>query len=94
MINNEILKYLQIIPVWKVSTYKILAKKFSLHPRTIASILKKNTNQDIYPCYKVVMSDGKIGWYNLWIEEKIKRLAKENIIIENWKIDKKYFFND
>ncbi len=93
-LREKVLEYLLTIPVWKVSTYKILAEKFKVHPRTIASIMKQNKNQDIFPCYKVVMNDGSLWWYNLWLEEKIKRLKNDWIEIIDGKIDRKYFFND
>lgn len=89
---KKVLEYLKTIPKWKVSTYKILADIFKVHPRTIASIMKQNKNQDIFPCYKVIASDESLWWYNLWLEEKIKRLKNDWIEILNWKIDKKYFY--
>lgn len=91
MNNHEVLLFLQTIPKGKVTTYKYLSHHFSLHPRTIASILRKNTMQEEYPCYKVVMSDGKIWWYNLWVPEKIKRLQNDGIKVRDKKVDKKYF---
>ena len=93
-IKNEVLEYLKNIPKWNVSTYKILANIFQVHPRTIASIMKQNKNQDKFPCYKVISSNGSLGWYNLWLEEKIKRLKNDWIEIIDWKIDKKYFYNE
>lgn len=93
-IKKELLECLKNIPKSKVVTYKILAEKFQVHSRTIASIMKQNKNQDIFPCYKVIMSDGNLWGYNLWIEEKIKRLQNDWIEITNNKIDKKYFFNE
>lgn len=91
MNNHEVLLFLQTIPKGKVTTYKYLSQVFALHPRSIASILKKNTQQDIYPCYKVVMSDGKMWWYNLWISEKMKRLQNDGIELKDGKVDKKHF---
>jgi len=44
-----------------VITYKLLAQKFDTHPRAVARILASNTQQDIYPCYKVICSDGTLG---------------------------------
>lgn len=90
-LNNQIYHFLQTIPTWRVVTYKMIANKFGIHPRLVARILSQNKNQDFFPCYKVVRSDGKIGWYNLWIEEKIIRLQKDGIRIENDKISKDYF---
>ena len=78
--------FLKLIPKWKVITYKQLGEIFNLHPRKVALILKQNTKQNEYPCYKVVNSDLTIGGYNLWEKEKINRLLKDNIQIINNKI--------
>lgn len=75
-IQTKIYQFLQAIPVWKVVTYKIIADKFGIHPRMVARILATNQNPDTYPCYKVICNNGKIGWYNLGIDEKIRRLER------------------
>lgn len=95
-ISKKVLNYLQDIPVWKVSTYKILAGKFKVHPRTIASIMKYNKEPYIFPCYKVISHDWKLSWYNTprGGEEKMEKLKNDGIEIKNWKIDKKYFYNE
>jgi len=95
MKNNQLIYiFLSTIPKWKVVTYKIIADKFGIHPRAVARILSQNHEPDIYPCYKVVHHDGKIGGYTheLWIEEKIRRLEKDWIKVVNGKISKEYFW--
>jgi len=52
-----IYEFLRLIPSGKVVSYNFLAQLFCIHPRTVAKILSQNTDQDIYPCYKVVNSD-------------------------------------
>ena len=92
--KQEILEYLQKIPKWKVMTYKSLAEVFDVHPRKIAMTMKHNPYPDIYPCYKIISASGKLWWYS-WegkIDGKMSRLISDWIKIENWKIDKKYFF--
>ncbi|MDD5769652.1 MAG: TfoX/Sxy family protein [Candidatus Gracilibacteria bacterium] len=91
---KEVLEYLKTIPKGKVITYKVLASIFKVHSRTIASIMKQNRNQDLYACYKVIMSDGSLGGYNLGIDEKIKKLQNDGIEVIDGRISKKYFFND
>lgn len=59
--KKTILTFLQAIPTNKVITYKLLAQQFHTHPRAIARILSSNTQQDIYPCYKVICSNGTLG---------------------------------
>ncbi len=88
-INQQILESLLDIPKWKVTTYKNLARKFSVHPRKIAQTMKYNKNPEIYPCYKVVASTWKVWWYSWkwWIWGKINMLREEGIIIINGKIE-------
>ncbi|EKE26327.1 MAG: Methylated-DNA-[protein]-cysteine S-methyltransferase DNA binding protein [uncultured bacterium (gcode 4)] len=92
--SQEILEYLIKVPHSKIVSYKFLSQKFWIHPRVVAKILSKNFEQNKYPCYKVVCNDWKIGWYNLWIEEKIRRLGKDWIKIENNKIHTKHFYKE
>jgi alkylated DNA nucleotide flippase Atl1 len=92
------LKELQIlltkIPKGKVTTYKIIAKKLRIHPRVVGKLLSKNTNIEKYPCYKVIRSDGRIGGFSGsgGIKEKMERLKKDGILIENNKIGREFFF--
>lgn len=90
IISQRIFDFLRKIPKDRVVTYKFLAQKFDIHPRAVAHILRSNTQQNIYPCYKVICSDGSIGWYNLGIQQKIDKLTKDNIPIENQKIEPQY----
>ncbi len=92
--SKEVLIFLKTIPKWKVSTYKLIWEKFSLHPRAIAQIMKNNKNPLEYPCYKVISHSWKISWYSgdWWIEEKIKKLKNDWIKIINGKIDEFYYY--
>jgi len=92
--TQQILSYLQTIPKGKVSTYKLIAERFQVHPRAVAQVMRYNKNPDIYPCYKVIAHSWKISWYNTakWVEEKIEKLEKDWIEIINGKINKKYYF--
>lgn len=93
MIKDNLYDFLTLIPKGKVVSYNFLSKLFSTHPRWVARINASNQNLDTYPCYKVVGYDGGLSWYVLWIEEKIRRLQKDWIVINGEKIDKKYFWN-
>ncbi|MEM5872381.1 MAG: MGMT family protein [Candidatus Aenigmatarchaeota archaeon] len=91
------LRQLQIlltkIPKGKVTTYGILAKKLKIHPRVVGKLLSKNIYLNKYPCYKVVLSSGKIGGYSIGLKNKIKRLRKDGIKIKNNKVNlKNYLF--
>jgi deoxyribonuclease V len=48
------------------------------------------------PCFRIVYSDGKIGGFGLGIDDKIRRLNKDNIQVKDNKIlnFKNIFFND
>lgn len=96
MLKEEVLKYLQKVPKWKVVSYKFLAEKFQTHPRAVAVFMKYNHFPDIFPCYKVLAHSGNLSWYSWvgWVSEKIRRLEKDGIIIKNWKVDKRFFYNE
>ncbi len=91
--KDLILAYLKIIPKWKVETYSTIWKKFNIHPRKVANILSRNYDQDIFPCYKIIMSDWKIWWYNLWTKEKESRLKKDWIEVIWGKVDIERYLN-
>ncbi len=88
--KQEALNYLLTIPEWKVTTYKNIWVIFWVHPRSIAQILKHNKSPEIYPCYKVISATWKLSWYNLWIEQKIKKLNIDWVEVKNLKINKKF----
>lgn len=92
-ISQSIFDFLQIIPENRVVTYASIAQKFHTHPRGVARILSSNANQDIYPCYKVICSDGKLGGYNLGIDEKIRRLQADDILIIKNNVPAQYIRN-
>ncbi|MDD3302875.1 MAG: MGMT family protein [Candidatus Gracilibacteria bacterium] len=90
----QILSFLQTIPKGKVSTYKLIAERFQVHPRAVAQVMRYNKDPITYPCYKVIAHSGKISGYNTerGVDEKIEKLEKDGIEIINGKINKKYYF--
>jgi methylated-DNA-[protein]-cysteine S-methyltransferase len=78
-LDNNILKKLLEIPKWKVTTYKILADFFGVHPRRIASVMKNNKHPDDFPCYKVISHSRKIGWYSWpnWVDSKVELVRQD-----------------
>ncbi len=86
MENNKVFKLLRKIPEGKITTYKEIGLTLNLNPRKVGWILSENEDLENIKCYKVVKSDGKVGGYKLGIKEKIKRLEKEGIKVENGKI--------
>lgn len=93
--NEKIYEKLRLVPFGKVITYKELSRSVNSKAyRAVGNLMKKNKFPDEIPCFKVVRSNGEIGEYSLGVKEKIKRLKKENIEVENNKINlKKYGYN-
>lgn len=91
MVHKAIL-LLRKIPKGKVTTYGELARACSSSPRAIGQIMRRNERPDMYPCYKVVASDGCVGGYagcikGAKIEKKIRLLKRDGIKVANGKID-------
>lgn len=85
-------KLLLKIPKGKVTTYKILAQKLETHPRAIGKMLNCNKQPEKYPCYKVIMSSGKLGGYEPGIKKKAKLLKKDGIEIKSNKINERFIY--
>ena len=82
------------IPRGNISTYKIIAERLGVNPRHAGWLLGKNDKPDTYPCYKIVMSDGRIGGYALGVSEKIRRLKGDGLVIQHGRVahfDKKVY---
>jgi len=79
-ITCKVLKLLKEIPKGKVTTYKELAIacNFKCY-RAIGQILKRNPRPDLYPCYRVIKSDGGIGGYSGSDPKSIKRKIGQKI---------------
>ncbi len=86
---DEVYELLKQIPEGKVSTYKAIARALGdkSAARAVGKILSENENPDLYPCYKIVYSDGKVGNYRFGgTTEKTKRLAEDGIKIAGGKV--------
>ena len=53
-----IFELLKQIPEGKVASYKAIAEAAGAHSRQVGRILHTNTNPEMYPCHRVVHSDG------------------------------------
>jgi len=86
------------IPRGRVSTYGEVAKALGdiIASRAVGRMMNQNPNADNMPCYKIVYSDGRLGGFGLGIDDKIRRLKNDNIIVDNGKIVdfKNILFND
>ncbi|MBI4895892.1 MAG: MGMT family protein [Candidatus Aenigmarchaeota archaeon] len=88
LLYNLLLK----IPKGKVTTYKELAKVLKSHPRAVGKMLNCNKEPEKYPCYKVIMSSGKLGGYESGTNKKISLLRKDSVEIHKNKISDKYVY--
>ena len=81
-----------MIPHGYVATYLLLARIYGIHPRAVAAILRTNESTEVYPCYRVVHADGRVGGYRLGPTEKIRRLREHGVIVEKGRVAKKYLW--
>lgn len=93
---HKALLLLRKIPRGKVTTYGELARVTKSSPRAIGQVMRRNQRPDLYPCYKVVSSSGKVHGYDGCLKgRKISKkeilLRKDGIEIRNGKIDLKRF---
>jgi methylated-DNA-[protein]-cysteine S-methyltransferase len=87
-----ILKLLATVPRGKVTTYGELARATKSSPRAVGQVMRHNKRPDIYPCYKVIASDGNLGGYSgrtsgKNIERKIRMLRQDGVVIKDGRID-------
>jgi len=78
----SVFELLKIIPRGKVMTYGSVAEHCKIkNPRNVGWILKQNNNPEVIPCYKVVLSNGKLAQgYKFGGRKKQKeRLEKDGI---------------
>jgi len=89
-LDGRILKWLaENVPRGMVTTYKAVASVFRVHPRNIGHIMRRNKLPIIYPCHRVIMSDGSLGGY---VDPEIKAwiLRLEGVRMVKGRIDSRY----
>ncbi|HEC82028.1 MAG TPA: methylated-DNA--[protein]-cysteine S-methyltransferase [Thermoplasmatales archaeon] len=95
---EEVYRLTRQIPKGKVSTYGAIAKALGdvRASRAVGLALNLNPDPEFTPCYKVVMSDGALGGFGRGIEDKIRRLKKDGVMVKNGRIVdfEKHFFDD
>lgn len=89
--KEKVYKYLLTIPKGKVVTYKQIAEYLG-NPklsRVVGNILHNNPNENKYPCYKVVNSQGRLSKNFAFggIEKQKEKLEKEGIEVNNYTVD-------
>lgn len=95
--KQKVYDYLLTIPKGKVATYGQIAEHLGNRKlaRVVGNILHVNPEPDVYPCYKVVNSQGKLAKHFGYggIEEQKRRLERDGIEVVNDTVDlKKYGF--
>lgn len=76
------------IPKGKLSTYGAVAQALGdIHAsRAVGRMMNQNPDPDDMPCYKIVHSDGRLGGFGLGINDKIRRLKQDDILVKDGKI--------
>lgn len=76
--QKEVIKELRNIPYGKKSTYKKIAENINRKKvtRAVANAIGRNPFFIIYPCHRVIRSDGKIGGfaYGVGVKEFLLKL--------------------
>ena len=89
--KEKVYEFLRTIPEGKVVTYGQIAEYFGNKKtaRVVGNILHNNPNEDKYPCYKVVDSNGNLSKHFAFggIEKQKEKLEKEGIIVSDYKVD-------
>jgi deoxyribonuclease V len=76
------------IPDGKISSYGEVAKALGdiIASRAVGRMMNQNPDADTMPCFKIVHSDGRIGGFGLGIDDKIRRLKEDNVLVNDGKI--------
>ena len=88
--KEKIYEKLRQVPKGRVVTYGELARSIGTNAfRFVGSCMKTNPDPVKTPCYKVILSSGKIGNYSGigGIKSKISKLKSDGIEIIDGKID-------
>ena len=94
-LEEETFEFLTMIPKGKVVTYGQIAEYLGNKglARVVGNILHNNPSEELFPCYKVVNSQGKLAPQFAFggINEQKNRLERDGIDVIKNKVDlKKY----
>ncbi len=92
--RGPVFEVVKAIPAGRVMSYKQVAEKVGLsNPRFVGRILNTNTNPAMYPCHRVIKSDGTVasGYAFGGPDKQIEKLKNEGVEFISGKADKKYF---
>jgi len=90
-VEKKVLLFLKKIPNGKVATYKSIGDRFKLHPRLVGLVMSRNKHPELYPCFKVVKSNGELGGYSAGGVKKKAELLKRDGIQLKRRVDLKRY---
>lgn len=94
-LEQETYDFLTLIPKGKVVTYGQIAEYLGNKglARVVGHILHNNPSEDLFPCYKVVNSQGRLAPKFVFggLDEQKLRLEKDGIKVVNNKVDLKIY---
>ena len=87
--RDLVFSLLKSVPSGSVVTYASLARAAGTHPRAVAAWMRGNRDPEGVPCFRVVMSDGRIGGYSAPGGPAMKEelLRKSGVMVERGRID-------
>ncbi len=84
-----------LVPVGRVTTYSTIARLLGVSPRLAGRALSLNPEPIVYPCHRVVRSDGGLGGYSVGgapFKEGLLRL--EGVPVEGGRVDRVYIIDE
>jgi methylated-DNA-[protein]-cysteine S-methyltransferase len=91
--EKKVLLFLKKIPKGKVATNKSIGDRFKLHPRIVGLIMSRNKHPELYPCFKVVKSNGELGGYSSGgVKKKAELLKRDGIQLKRRMDLKRYLW--
>ena len=95
ILEQETFDFLTLIPKGKVVTYGQIAEYLGNKglARVVGNILHNNPSEELFSCYKVVNSQGKLAPNFVFggVDEQKKRLEKDGIKVIKNKVDLKIY---
>jgi len=83
-----------LIPPGRTTTYGALAGLLGVSPRLVGRALALNPDPIIYPCHRVVRSDGGLGGYSLGAAFKRRLLEVEGVRLEGGRVSLESILDD
>lgn len=88
---KEVLNVILRVPEGKVATYLAVSKAVEVHQRVVGRLLSLNPYPVVYPCHRVVRSNGSLGGYSAGVHVKRALLEAEGVRLVNDKVATKNF---